>query len=120
MGVLHTLPLIRVPDSYWDKIRQDKDAFRERLAALSVDEKLLLVERLRERAQAMRGTTSPASAYHRAAVSNVHVASSFEGHVNVSGANIRVGVIGANASLIAFAVSPANRATSGKNSDGTK
>ncbi len=40
------------------KIRQSKRAFRQRLAALPIEEKLAMLDSLRERALAIRPTTS--------------------------------------------------------------
>lgn len=38
----------------WNRIREEKELFRSKSAALSLEEKLLIVDRLRERDQAFR------------------------------------------------------------------
>lgn len=94
-----------MPDIDWEQIRRDKDVYRARLAALPAAEKLVLIERLRDRAAEIRGSATPASARHRETVSNICVAvdPSAARAQRVTG-NIRFGVLGADATSIAVAM----------------
>jgi uncharacterized protein YaaQ len=47
-----------MPEHDWERIRQAKDAYRDRMAALPFDEKLRLLERLRERTLEVAGLAS--------------------------------------------------------------
>lgn len=88
-----------MPENNWDEIRRGKDAYRAKLAALPPDEKLTIIERLRDRAELIRGSASPASARQRELHANVHVIG-MQDPQNVTG-NIRLGVLGASSTLMA-------------------
>lgn len=57
----------------WERIRKEKDAHRDRLAALPFAEKLKALERLRARTLAVGGRDSFAGRVHRAPASNAQI-----------------------------------------------
>lgn len=91
-----------MPEFDWEHIRQGKDAYRDRMAALPFEQKLKLLERLRDRTLAVAGTL-PSLATQRSLASNLRVLVTHPpqqvGH-NASGA-ANVGFFGATATLAA-------------------
>ena len=92
-----------MPD--WDRIRREKDEYRAQLAALSFESKLHILEKLRERAQTLWGSATPASAKGRDPISNLWIASNAVTQ-QVNG-RIHLDILGANAMLVSVAGSRA-------------
>ena len=91
-------------ENNWDQVRQDKDAYRAKLASLPVSEKVALIERLRDRAEEIRGSATPVSARFRETISNIRVEHLDPGALQGVTGNIRLGVLGADATSVAFAM----------------
>jgi hypothetical protein len=96
-----------MPELDWDRIRQGKDAYREKMAELPFEEKLLLLERLRERTLAFGGQVQHVNRIRQEPTSNIRVVPA-PAHLN---ANSPVGVVnlgffGAAATLVS-AMAPA-------------
>lgn len=91
-------------ESDWDRIRRAKDAHRDKLAALPFNEKLQVLERLRERTRTLNGP--PASSAERQSTSNAVFSPLSQ--QNVGGA---IGGVGVNASLFGVNASLAVAAT---------
>ena len=91
-------------ENNWDQVRHDKDAYRAKLASLPVSEKVAIMERLRHRAEEIRGSATPVSARFRETISNVRVVQLNIGLLQRVTSNIRLGVLGADATSVAFAM----------------
>ena len=95
-----------MPELDWDRIRKEKDAYRDSAASLPFEEKLQVMERLRDRALAMREHTGPAPRGHGEPASNIHVVVP---HPQRDAENVRsvmnLGLFGVTATLAAAMVS---------------
>lgn len=85
-------------DSYWDRVRRDKDLHRATSAARPFEEKLRLLERMRERTQALRGSAYPISVRQSDSTSNVRTVA-LPPSEQVTSGKIQIGTFGANATL---------------------
>jgi len=74
----------------WERVRQGKDAYRDRMAALPFHEKMRLLDRLRERTAAIAGPFPPANGNERTSKAIVHVSS---GRQPAAEAGLTFGVI---------------------------
>ncbi len=62
-----------MPELNWDRVREGKDAYRDKLAELPFEEKLQLLERLRNRALVLGRQVQPMSGGQREPTSNLHI-----------------------------------------------
>src|SRR5258708_787371 len=87
----------------WERLRSEKDVHRGRLAARPFEQKLLVLERLRERTRAMRGSSRLITTMQLGSTSDVFV--SLRSSEQWASGAIRLGVFGANSTLVGAAVS---------------
>jgi hypothetical protein len=102
-----------MPDLDWERIRQGKDAYRDRMAALPFEEKMRLLERLRVRTVAVARPLPSNSALHGTA-SNLRVFVLQRGEQVSAKAdgNANVAFFGASSTLaVAMAPSQSNALT---------
>ncbi|MHB1094742.1 MAG: hypothetical protein ACYC3F_01045 [Gemmatimonadaceae bacterium] len=97
---------MREPD--WKRIREAKDAHRDRMAALPFDEKVKLLERMRERGLSFGAQEQALRRAQREPTSNVVISSTTQPATQVANNAMagNFGVFGATATLIA-AMAPA-------------
>src|SRR5271154_4215849 len=90
----------------WDQIRTEKDLYRARAAELPFEEKLKILERLRDRVQTMSGRHQPANASERDLRANA-TNSANTLSIQPTGGLIHLGVLGANSTLAAVVTASA-------------
>lgn len=93
-----------MPESYWDRIKDGKDLQRSMLATLPFEEKLLVLERLRERRTVLRSMWHTAGAAPSSPAANVIVNAACPAESRTVGGMTSVNVLGANATLVSSMV----------------
>jgi hypothetical protein len=87
---------------YWAHITREKDLHRLKLADLPFDEKLLVLERLREQSRAIRGMWKPVRSEQLTSTSDISITAT--GPAQTANSSIRLDLSGANATLVAAMV----------------
>lgn len=96
-----------MPEFDWSRIEREKNLHRDYLAALPTDERLRLIERLRDRGLEMKGGIGRIS---RDSVTNVSVSVTPPPEMTAVGA-VHLNVLGASGTLVSAVFAPVNPTT---------
>jgi len=94
-----------MPESYWDRIKREKDIHRARLAAQPFEDKLRTLEMLRHRTLELGGARR--SLWERSPTSNVLIFATPSPH-QFANSSIQIGVLGVNPTLF-LAINPSSQ-----------